>query len=69
MKLTLAQHNLLVEASDECGTFCVNSYRPAQRLVSLGLAEWEDGSPSSDWLNITDKGRAILAAAPSTGGR
>ena len=58
--LTPAQWNLLVDVSDETGCFCAHTYRPAKRLVSLGLAEWEDGLPSSDWLNITDAGREVL---------
>ena len=61
VKLTKAQRELLIEASDECGTFCAHSYRPAAKLVSLSLAVWEDGDSQSDWLNITDAGRAALA--------
>lgn len=67
MKLTLAQHCLLVDASDDGGTFCVSNYRPARRLVSLGLAFWEDGSPSSERLNITKQGRAMLSTASTAG--
>lgn len=61
MKLTTAQWHLLVDTSDECGAYCVSSYLPAKRLVSLGLAEWEDGVASSDWLNITEAGRTALS--------
>lgn len=60
MKLTKAQRQLLADTSDECGTFCDRKYRPGAKLVSLGLAAWEDGDPESDWLNITPSGRSIL---------
>lgn len=59
-RLTKAQRELLVDASDECGTFCVRTYRPAHFLVSNGLAVWEDGDKKSEWLNITPAGRAAL---------
>lgn len=64
-KLTPAQQQLLMDASDECGVFCVHAYPPAKRLVTLGLAQWEDGIASSDWLNITEAGRQALAGDQS----
>lgn len=55
-------------------TTCAEAYRPAQRLVSLGLARWEHGSYGSTVLWPTDLGystsRARLASpAPMQGGR
>ena len=62
LKLTKAQRRLLEDASDECGTFCVHTYRTAKFLVSNGLAVWEDEDETSEWLNITPAGRAALQA-------
>jgi hypothetical protein len=59
---TEAQRQLLRDVDNECGAYCVGNYRPARKLVSLGLAEWEDGNPSSDWLYITEAGRTALRA-------
>lgn len=61
MKLTTSQWHLLVEVSYAGGTHCIGSYKPARRLVELRLAEWRDGGPSSDWLNITEAGRLALS--------
>lgn len=63
-KLTKAQLELLSDANDPTGTACVQEYRPAQKLVELGLAEWgpplRAGSPR---LRITTAGRAALEAS------
>jgi len=62
MRLTTAQWHLLVDVSYRGGTHCIGSYKPAKRLVELGLAKWKDGSPSSDWLNVTEQGRLALTS-------
>lgn len=54
-KLTKAQLELLRDCDG--GTFCSRSYKPADRLVELGMARWE----RSDWLVITSEGRIALA--------
>jgi len=64
-KLTKAQRLLLEDASDECGTFCVHTYRTAKFLVSNGLAVWEGEDETSDWLNITPAGREFLQTQES----
>jgi hypothetical protein len=56
MKLSKAQTELLFYA--KAGTYCVTSYKPAERLVSLGLAEWRDG----DKLYATEAGRTALSS-------
>lgn len=59
-KLTKAQQELLVdlERSLDGEQFCAPYYRPAQRLVVLGLAQWR---PFTHLLRITDAGRAALS--------
>lgn len=50
MKLTPAQLELLLG----CPTTAVRAYKPAQRLVALGLAEWVN--QQSDYFIATEKG-------------
>ena len=52
MKLSKAQRELL----QELPTQCVQEYRPAQKLVALGLAVWVTMSR----LDLTELGRAAL---------
>lgn len=54
-KLTKAQRELLAELP----TNCVQEYRPAQRLVAMGLAVWVTMSR----LDITDAGQTVLEAS------
>lgn len=57
-KLTKAQIETLRESVSCCP--CVESYRPAQRLVELGLCTWTQGSFGASYLNITETGLATL---------
>lgn len=69
-KLTKAQLELLrLAATPErvtpghfypAGESCSSSYRPAQRLVQMGLARWRRDDPDTSWLLATDAGRAAL---------
>lgn len=59
-KLTKAQLALLRELP----THCVAEYRPAQKLVSLGLAVWVTLSR----IDITDAGRAALTPSEADHG-
>lgn len=63
-KMTEPQTELLREAAlRPLGTSTVREYRPAQRLVLLGFAEWGDeGRYGSSMLRITDAGRKALEA-------
>lgn len=58
-KLTKAQAELLAELP----THVVPEYRPAQRLIALGLAQWND--EKTTMLNPTESGRALAAAKAS----
>jgi hypothetical protein len=72
-KLTKAQRELLAEAARPDrrtpgshypgGCSCVPQYRPAQKLVALGLARWRDDNPETNHLLVTDAGRAALSTA------
>lgn len=53
MKLTKAQMELLRELP----TNCVSYYKPAVKLVELGLAKWPS---SGSRLEITEAGRSAL---------
>lgn len=66
MKLTRPQMELLKDCADCCP--CVDSYRPAQRLVALGLAEWTRGNYGSSYLNITEAGRRAIASQDKESG-
>jgi hypothetical protein len=57
VKLTNAQMELLTELGRH-STHVVRYYRPAQKLVELGFAEWS--GIDSDRLSITSSGRAML---------
>ena len=59
VKLTEAQRCLLADAARPYGVTCSDNYKPAIKLVSLGLAIWTEGR-FSDKLEITDAGRAAL---------
>lgn len=64
MKLTPAQREyleLLFEAG-EGGIPTWSNYRPAKKLVELGLARWKHQSLSSPLCIITDDGRTLIAA-------
>ena len=64
MKLTEAQDRLLRDI--DAGAIGVDSeYRPAKKLVELGLAFWKLGK-YSDILRITEAGRALLRAEGET---
>lgn len=58
-KLTNAQAELLREANCAEGTSCVPQYKPAQKLIALGLAEWTPLGYESR-IRITDAGRKAL---------
>lgn len=62
MKLTKPQLELLNDATQGNG-HTVEHYRPAQKLVALGLCEWRHDGVGGSWLNVTDAGRAALKAA------
>jgi hypothetical protein len=53
-KLTKPQKELLRDCDG--GTFCSRGYKPADRLVELGLAQWS----REGWLVITGDGRDLL---------
>lgn len=59
-KLTPPQWETLTETErgGEIGLHCVSSYKPAQKLVDLGLARWR----REDYLVITPAGLAALRA-------
>ena len=59
MKLTKAQEDIL-RLTENSGFSCASYYRPAKRLVELGLCEWNTGNLGSTWLTITEAGRAAL---------
>ncbi len=61
--LTKPQMELLqdLERSIDGERTISESYRPAQRLVELGLARWVSHS-MSEWLRITNAGLDRLAA-------
>jgi hypothetical protein len=52
-KLTQPQSLLLYILKKDM-QYCVRNYRPAKRLVEIGLAEWVD---DTDWLVATEAGR------------
>jgi hypothetical protein len=58
-KLTNPQRDLLVDI-DFLSMPVSREYRPAQKLVELGFAAWDDGK-YSDFLAITAAGRNALA--------
>lgn len=58
MKLTNSQLELLREVKGDSQVVS-ESYKPAQRLVDLGLCEWQKIG-ISEYLAITDAGRAAL---------
>lgn len=57
-KLSKAQEELLREALMK--RYCVKAYRPAQILVTKGLAAWERDDEYGGTLVATDAGRAAL---------
>lgn len=57
-KLTNSQRELLVEICDTTLCHCVRAYRPAQRLVAMGLAAWD---ADRDYLYATPAGRSERA--------
>lgn len=57
-KLTRPQHELLTSINT-CDQYSVAGYRPAEKLVALGLAVWVHHRFSSS-LRITPAGRAAL---------
>jgi hypothetical protein len=58
-KLTTAQDNLLRELP----THVVPLYKPAQKLIELGLAEWADARTTL--LNPTPAGSARVRKEPT----
>ena len=58
MKLTEAQRELLALAVSKGRVGCIESYRPAIKLIDLGLAV-KDGGKSYGYMHIrpTDAGR------------
>lgn len=64
MKLTRAQWFTLVDASDG-GMNTYLGYKPAIRLVELGLCQWrKTGIFGRKVLDITDAGKETLAGLP-----
>ena len=59
VKLTAPQYYLLVDISDDSRNV-VDGYKPAQKLVALGLAELGPSSFGARSLSITDAGRQHL---------
>jgi hypothetical protein len=59
MKLTAPQKNLLVDV-DNGVKYVTPSYKPAAKLVELGLCTLHTGRMGNDWLELTDAGRAEL---------
>lgn len=64
MKLTTAQKRLLVEIA-EGPIYCVDFFKPAQKLIAHGFAAWvrDDGRN----LAITQEGRKALQAPRQRG--
>lgn len=60
MKITKAQRNLLEALEDE-PQYCVECFKPAQKLVAHGLAAWVKDRGN---LAITAEGRKFLEAQP-----
>jgi hypothetical protein len=61
MKLTTAQREVLNNVVKECGGYaCTDNYRPALKLVELGLCESRQVSFGQIKLVATDKGVALI---------
>lgn len=61
IKLTKAQARTLLEAAaDEFGFRCIRTYKPAVRLIELGLAKWAiTRMLRHGWLVITEAGHKL----------
>jgi len=64
-KLTKPQKELLSEIV-ECARVVNDGYKPAIKLVELGLAEWSHGNFGSSTLHATPAGRAAMEADDAT---
>lgn len=61
MKLTKPQRDLLAEAVGLGKVTCGADYKPARRLVELGLAISHEGRLGGHWITPTPEGRDALA--------
>lgn len=58
IKLTVAQADLLCRVAEDGGKYhCSDTYRPAQKLVALGLCEGNFGKFGSYTIILTQAGR------------
>jgi hypothetical protein len=61
MKLTVPQADLLVKvATNLTGYYCNPDYRPAKRLLELGLCDGKWSTFGAFKLVLTDEGRAEI---------
>jgi predicted transcriptional regulator with HTH domain len=63
-RLTAPQIATLRDAARECGVSAVDSYKPPQRLLSLGLVTRTERRFGQAIYRITDAGRAVLKEHP-----
>jgi hypothetical protein len=66
MKLTQPQLMLLGDLVRNGKDHCFEGYKPAQKLIQLGLAKARKGSFGSLHLEPTEAGRAALTGKPNT---
>lgn len=61
MKLSVAQADLLVRVKEQGGRlWCSDGYRPAQKLVALGLCDWASGKFGGTFITLTAAGQEEL---------